>query len=112
MFRKCFAAAIAVTLVVGGLFAEDIKGKFVSYDEGSGKLVIKVDDKEQTYTVMKDQKFTRKGKGGTDMEVEASKMMSRFKADSDITVSVDDKDKTKVTNIQGAGRGKKKKTDN
>jgi hypothetical protein len=112
MFRKCFAAAIALTLVVGGLFAEEIKCKFVSYDEGSGKLVVSVKDKddkatEQTYTVDKDQKFTRKGKGGKDMEVEAATMMKRFTADTDITLTVDDTDKTKVKNISGGMRKKK-----
>jgi len=111
MFRKCFAAAIAVMLVVGGLFAEEIKCKFVSYDDGSGKLVVKVDDKEQTYTVMKDQEFTRKGKDGTDMKVPAAKMLSRAKKDGDITLTVDDTDKTKVTNIS-MPFGKRKNKDN
>lgn len=54
MFRKFFAVTAALMLVVGGLFAEEIKGVFKKYDEG--KVTISVDDKEKTYKVDKDAK--------------------------------------------------------
>jgi hypothetical protein len=58
MFRKFFAAIVAATLVVGGLFADDIKGVFKKYEDG--KVTISVDDKEKTYKVDKEAKVKRK----------------------------------------------------
>ena len=52
MFRKFFAAIVASMLVVGGLFADEIKGVFKKFDDG--KVTISVDDKEKTYKVDKD----------------------------------------------------------
>ena len=54
MFRKFFAAVVASMLVVGGLFADEIKGVFKKYDDG--KVTISVDEKEKTYKVDKDAK--------------------------------------------------------
>jgi hypothetical protein len=54
MLRKCFAAVVAVMLVVGGLFAEEIKGVFKKFEDG--KVTITVDDKDKTYTVDKEAK--------------------------------------------------------
>lgn len=49
MFRKFFAAFVALALVAGGLFAEDIKGVFKKFEDG--KVTIDVDGKEKTYKV-------------------------------------------------------------
>ena len=54
MFRKFFAALVALTLVVGGLFAEDIKGVFKKFEDG--KVTIAVDGKEKAYKVNADAK--------------------------------------------------------
>ena len=58
MFRACVAALVAMILVVGGLFAEDIKGVFKKYEDG--KVTFSVDDKDKTYKVDKDAKVKRK----------------------------------------------------
>ena len=42
LLRKFFAALVALTLVVGGLFAEDIKGVFKKFEDG--KVTIDVVD--------------------------------------------------------------------
>jgi hypothetical protein len=49
MFRKFFAAAVALMLVVGGLFADEIKGVFKKLD--GGKVTIEVDGKATDYKV-------------------------------------------------------------
>ena len=49
MFRKFFAVAVALTLCVGGLFAEEIKGVFKKF-EGE-KVTIDVEGKDKTYKV-------------------------------------------------------------
>jgi len=58
MFRKFFAAVVALMLVVGGLFADEIVAIFKKYDDG--KITVEVDGKEKTYKVDKDAVY--KGK--------------------------------------------------
>lgn len=60
MFRKFFAAVAALTLVVGGLFAEDVKGIFKKVD--GGKITIVVDGKDKEFKV--GEKFKTKAKDG------------------------------------------------
>jgi len=60
MLRKFFAAVVASMLVVGGLFADDVKAIFKSYEDG--KLVVEVDGKEKTYKT--GEKFKTKAKSG------------------------------------------------
>ena len=54
MFRKFFAAVVALTLVVGGLFADDIKGVFKKFEDG--KVTVAVDGKEKITKAKKDKK--------------------------------------------------------
>jgi len=96
MFRKFFAALVAVMLVVGGLFAEDIQGVFKKFDDN--KVTIEVDGKEKTYPVKKDAKFKLKKE-----EVSASDYFAKRKADSKITLIVED---GQVTGVKGGGKGK------
>jgi 23S rRNA pseudoU1915 N3-methylase RlmH len=56
MFRKFFAAIAASMLVVGGLFAEDVKAVFKSLD--NNKIVVVVDGKDKTFSV--DEKVAAK----------------------------------------------------
>jgi len=60
MFRKFFAAIVASTLVVGGLFADEVKGIFKSAE--GGKLVVEVDGKAKEFKV--GEKFKTKAKAG------------------------------------------------
>ena len=70
MFRKFVAVAVAATLVVGGLFAEEIKGVFSKFEDNT--LTIKVPDKdgkEKTFKIDPDLKVNRKfGKDGEEKE--------------------------------------------
>lgn len=60
MFRKFFAALVAMTLVVGGLFADEIKGVFKKFEDG--KVTVEVDGKEKAYKVNADAKVKVKDK--------------------------------------------------
>ena len=82
MFRKFLAAFVAMTLMVGGLFAEEIKGVFKKYEDG--KVTISVDDKEKTYKVDKDAKVKIKKK-----EVPLTDVLSKWKAGQNGLFTVD-----------------------
>jgi hypothetical protein len=109
MFRKFVAVVAALMLVGGGLFADEIKGVFKKFEDG--KLTfLDADGKEKTYKVDPDAKFKRKGKDGTETEVELTKMLSgKFMTDGKkITVTVEKDIVTKVV----PEFGKKKKDPN
>jgi hypothetical protein len=55
MFRKFFAVLMALTMVVGGLFADDISGVFKKFEDG--KVTIEADGKEKTYKVNAEAKI-------------------------------------------------------
>ena len=83
MFRKFFAALVAVTMVVGGLFAEEIKGAiFKKYEDGKATFV--VDEKEKTFKV--DEKAMTKMKKE---DVKLTEAFGKFKADSKFTLTVE-----------------------
>lgn len=62
MFRKFFAALVAIALVVGGVFADEVKGIFKSAE--GGKLVVEVDGKEKTFKTGDKFKVGKKIKSG------------------------------------------------
>jgi hypothetical protein len=106
MFRKFLAVVLGSMLAVGGLFADEIKGVFKKFEDGKLTFV-DADGKEKTYKVDPDAKFKRKGKDGTETEVEVTKMLqSKFMKDgSKITVTVEKDMVTKV--VPEFGRKKK-----
>jgi len=112
MFRKFFAVAVAATLVVGGLFAEEIKCVFKKFEDNTlTVLVPDKDGKEKTFKIDPDLKVKRKNfKDGTEEEVPVSKLFGRAKEDvTKCTVTTDDSGK--VTNVvveRGGRRGKNK----
>ena len=101
MIRKFAAALVAIVIATGSLFAEEVKGMFVKFSDGT--LTLKVDDKEKEYKIPSDLKIKRKGKDGTETETPASEVLSKAKEGREITLTVDD---GKVTNVKMA-RGKK-----
>lgn len=105
MFRKCFAAVVASMLVVGGLFADDIRGVFKKFEDG--KVTVEVDGKEKTYTVDPDASVKIKIKG-EEKEFKLVDSFKRYKEGAKVTLTVKD---DKVTAAKREG-GKKKKTDN
>jgi hypothetical protein len=101
MVRKFAAALVVMVLAVGAVFAEEVKGTFVKFADG--KLTLKVDDKEKDYKIPSDLKIKRKGKDGTETEVNAGDALGKAKEGRDITLTVEG---DKVTNVK-MGRGKK-----
>lgn len=104
MIRKFAAALVALVIAVGAVFAEEIKGTFVKFADG--KLTVKVDGADKTYNVSPDltTKFKVKGE---EKEVPVSKMLSRVKEGTPVTLEVD-KDDVKSVKMN-RGKGKKKK---
>ena len=96
MIRKFFAALVALTLVVGGLFAKDIQGVFKKFEDG--KVTIEVDGKDQSFKV--DEKATVKGKDGA--EIKLTERLKAYKADAKVTLVVNDDNV-----VTGTKRGKK-----
>lgn len=106
MMRKCAAALVALTIAVGSIFADEVKGAFVNFADG--KLTLKVDDKEKEYKIPSDLKMKRRGKDGTETEVSASESLERmnkgkFKPTVVLTVDGD-----KVTGVKYEFKGKGK----
>jgi hypothetical protein len=97
MFRKCVAAFAALVICVGAIFAEEIKGVFVKFEDG--KVTVKVDDKDKTYEVDKDAVVKFK-----DKEFPLTKAMERWKEGDKVILEVE-KDKV----VKGKREGKKKK---
>jgi hypothetical protein len=90
MFRKFFAAVVALMLVVGGLFADEISAIFKKFDEG--KITVEVDGKEMTYKVAKDAMY----KGKTDLPV-ADWAKTKAKVDAKYTLTVEKDVVTSIT---------------
>src|SRR5262249_29561931 len=57
MVRKFAAALVALVIGFGSVFAEEVKGAFVKFADGT--LTIKVDDKEKEYKIPPDLKVRR-----------------------------------------------------
>ena len=113
MFRRFFAAAVAATLVVGGLFAEEIKGVFKKFEDNTLTILVPdKDGKEKTFKIDPDLKIKRKfGKGddAKEIEIEVSKMLGKAKENSEITVVTDDKGVVTDVKTKFGGRGGKGK---
>lgn len=98
MIRKFAAALVALTIAFGSVFAEEVKGAFVKFADGT--LTLKVGDKEKDYKIPTDLKVKRKGKDGTETETAATEMLEKtnkgkFKPTVVLTVDGD-----KVTGVK------------
>jgi hypothetical protein len=109
MVRKFAAALVAVVIAFGSVFAEEVRGTFISFKEGM--LKIKVDDKEKEYKIPSDLKVKRKFKGEEREIVVEEMLKGKFmKEGSTKLVVVTEGDK--VTDVRvdfGKGKGKDKK---
>ena len=101
MVRKFAAALVALVIAVGAVFAEEVRGTFVKFADGT--LTIKVDDKDKDYKIPADLKVKRKTKDGEVKESSAADALSRAKEGTQITLTVDG---DKVTDVK-MRRGKK-----
>jgi hypothetical protein len=100
MVRKFAAALVAVVIAVGAVFADEVKGTFVKFTDGT--LTIKVDDKDKEFKIPADLKVKYKRKG-EEKEVLASERLGKAKEGAEVTLTVD---KDKVTDVQLKGKGK------
>jgi hypothetical protein len=89
MVRKFFAALVALTLVVGGVFADDIMGVFKKFEDG--KVTIDVDGKEKTYKVNADAKVKQK-----DTEILLTDALKKWKDGQKGTFTVEKEEVTKA----------------
>ena len=100
MLRKFAAALVALVIAVGAVFADEVKGTFVKFADGT--LTLKVDDKDKEFKIPADLKVKRKVKG-EEKEVLASDMLSRAKEGRGVTLTVDG---GKVTDVKMQRKGK------
>src|SRR5262245_47450481 len=100
MYRKFLAALVALVIGVGAIFAEEITAVFVKYD--SGKLTVKVDDKDKTYDVDKDAKV-KVGKDQKEMTLHETLSSDRYKEGTKMKLTVE---KDKVVKVERVRKGK------
>ena len=82
MVRKFAAALVAVVIAVGAVFADEVKGTFVKFADGT--LTLKVGDANKDYKIPADLKVKQKTKDG-EKEVLACERLARLKkARSDV----------------------------
>jgi hypothetical protein len=98
MFRKFFAVVIASMLVVGGLFAEEVKGVFKKFADG--KVTVEVDGKATDYKVSTDAKV-KVGKDNKEMLL--TEIFGKWKEDTKGTFTVE---KGEVTSAKKDKKGK------
>jgi ketosteroid isomerase-like protein len=105
MIRKCAAALVALVIAVGSIFADEVKGVFVKFADGT--LTLKVDDKDKEFKIPADLKVKRKFKG-EEKEFEVTKMLeSKFMKEgvTKLTV-VTEGDKVTDVKVERKGKGK------
>ena len=95
MIRKFAAALLALVFAVGAVFAEDVKGAFVKFADGT--LTIKVGDANKDYKIPSDLKIKYKDKNGDEKEVSAADRLGKAKEGAEVTLKVDGE---KVTEVQ------------
>jgi len=105
MIRKFAAALVALVIAVGAVFADEIKGTFVKFADGT--LTLKVDDKDKEFKIPSDLKVKRKFKG-EEKEIEVTKMLeSKFMKEGETKLTVvTEGDKVTDVKIERKGKGK------
>jgi hypothetical protein len=105
MVRKFAAALVAVVIAFGSIFADEVKGTFVKFADGT--LTIKVDDKEKEYKIPADLKIKRTIKGEEKEIVVQDMLKGKFmKEGAKLTLTVDGDKVTDVKMERGKGKGK------
>jgi len=90
MYRKLLAAVVALFLVVGGLFADEVKGVFKKLD--GNKVTVEVDGKATDYKVA-DKKVKNKK---TNTEVSLTDVLGKWKEGDKGTFTVENGEVTKA----------------
>jgi len=107
MVRKFAAALVAMVIAVGSVFADEFKGVFVKFVDGT--LTVKGEDgKEKNFKIPEDLKIKRKGKDGEEKEFPVTNMLKcKFMKEGETKLTVVH-DGDKVTDVKLERRGKPK----
>ena len=73
MFRSLVLGLAALALIVGGIVAEEHKGKLKKIDTSAKKLTIETKDGEKTVDYSDSLKIVGKDKEGKDTDIDVSK---------------------------------------
>jgi hypothetical protein len=105
MVRKFAAALVALVIAVGSIFADEFKGVFVKFADGT--LTLKGDDgKEKEFKIPEDLKIKRKGKDGEEKEFPVTKMLESKFMKEGVTKLTVVHDGDKVTEVKVERKGK------
>lgn len=104
MIRTVAATVLGCLILVSSIFAKDVKGTFVKYEEGS--LTVKVDDKETTFKTDENSVIVAKKNVPSK---NFSKVFAKVKEGAKLELKVSDKDV--VEEIKMLKKGGKNKTD-
>lgn len=102
MVRKFLSALVVLGLLVGSMFAEEIRGAFIKFADGT--LTLRVDDKEKDFKIPAELKMKIKGKDGNEIEQTATEVLNRFnksKFKPNLVVTVEG---DKVTGVKFGGK--------
>lgn len=105
MFRSLVLGLAALALVVGGIVAEEYRGKLAKVDTSAKKLTIETKDGEKTFSYAEGLKVKVKGKDG-EKEIDIEKA----RTGGFIGITTEKKGDKEVVTGAKMGGGKKKDT--
>jgi hypothetical protein len=111
MLRKFVFALLTFGVVTVGLLADEFRGKVKSVDADKMTITVAGKDGEKTFTVNKDTKFVKGGKGKTtDLPEGLKDKLFTGDMPPGVTITYETKDgKDVVSEVKvGGGKGKKK----
>jgi hypothetical protein len=95
MVRKFFAVMVALTLIAGGLFADDITGVFKKFEDGKVTLTPEGSKDDKSYKVNADAKVkTKKG------EILLTESFKNWKEGQKATFTVEKDEITKAKKVK------------
>ena len=114
MFRSLVLGLAALALIVGGIVAEEHKGKLKKIDTSATKLTIETKDGEKTVDYSDSLKIVGKDKEGKDTDIDVSKAAKMVEKGAEkgksptVTVITEKKGDKEVATTIKMGGGKKK----
>ena len=102
MLRAFAVAVVALALVVGGLLAEEIKGRLKSVDADKSTLTVTVDGKEREFKITDDTKILNPKGGEVKQRLRAKAFQN---PGANLIIKTDKKDgKEVVVEVKLAGK--------
>ena len=106
MLRSFACALLALVFVVGGLLAEEVKGKLKAVDAAKNTITVTVGDKDTTYTLAADAKIVN-AQGKDIKNGLNAKQFQNVKGNQNVTLTTTKKDGKDVVTELKMGGGKK-----